>query len=147
LDDYGEPQAYIDALYDIYLADFITDRPRFRGRPVSCKRIPYERGKDGTFWHITQQGTTEAERTMDLRRAERIRWVRAVIEHADDPSVKVWLEKKNSEDRFHLWLEAADFLVVLADRRSYILLWTAFYVERDHYRKGLQKRYLENQKS
>jgi hypothetical protein len=45
-----------------------------------------------------------------------------------------------------MWLEAEDYLVVLARRKvgqpdEYVLPWTAFIVESGHYRRGLQKRF------
>jgi hypothetical protein len=99
--------------------------------------------------HVKLDGYTfdskvEAERLPDLRRSERIRWPRPCIEH--ETELRVWTEPRNGEDRIHLWLESEGYLVVLAARRGYVVLWTTFFVEREHERKKYARRYQEAQK-
>ena len=90
---------------------------------------------------MTSEGMNEAERTPDLRRCERIRWPRPVIDQSEDPAVKVWVAMRGNEKRIHIWLERQDYLVVLADRDSYLLPWTAYCIEYPHKRAKLQKEY------
>jgi hypothetical protein len=70
----------------------------------------------------------EDNRTPDLRRCARIRWPKPVIEHPDDPRVKYWVSVQRNADRINIWLENLDYVVVLADRKSF-LLTRAFKVE------------------
>ena len=60
--------------------------------------------------------------------------------------MKVWVEARNGEDRIHLWLESEGYLVVLAVRKGYIILWTTFFVKHEHERKKFNRRYEEAQK-
>jgi hypothetical protein len=48
---------------------------------------------------------------------------------------------KRHEDRIHIWLEEEDYVVVLADRGSFLLPWTAFLVTSEHNRKKLRNEY------
>ena len=64
-----------------------------------------------------------------------------VIEHSLQEVCKVWEQEINGEPRIHIWLECADFMVVLAGRKGYYLLWTAFPILEDHQRRKFQKRY------
>ena len=140
--DYGGNwDAYLNALYAWFKKDFIDSKPVFQGRRLGLKRLPMTHGKEATFWHMTSEGKDEENRTPDLRRCERIRWPKPVIEHSKDPIVKYWVAVKNNEDRIHLWLEEEEYVVVLADRKDFLLPWTAFLVTRDHTRRKLQREY------
>jgi hypothetical protein len=55
---------------------------QFRGWPVNCWRIPEAHGRWASFFHLVQEGPIEDDRVPDLRRCERIRRVRWVIENA-----------------------------------------------------------------
>jgi hypothetical protein len=98
-------------------------------------------GKEATFWHLISEGELESDRLPDLRRCERIRWPRPVIEHTTEPVIKVWENERGSEKRVCLWLESAEYLVVLARRKSYVLIWTAFPVTEAHRKRKLQREY------
>lgn len=138
----GDWNAYLQALYACFKRDFVDDKPVFQGRRLGLKRHPLAHGKEATFWHMIQEGDVEEERTPDLRRCERIRWPKPVIEH-EGAAVKVWRNRRGREERVCLWLVQESYLVVLADRGDYILPWTAYLVERSHQQRKLQKEYDE----
>ena len=136
----------MDAIYAYFKQDFIDSKPVFRGRRLGLKRHPLAQGKEATFWHMIQEGAVEDERTPDMRRCERIRWPKPIIEHDEDPSVKVWRNQRDGEERVCLWFQKENYLVILADRGDYILPWTAYLVEQPHYRRKLQREYEAYQK-
>lgn len=76
-----------------------------------------------------------------MRRCERIPWPRPVIEHSGVAAIKIWSNERRGEKRICLWLEDAEYLVILAERKGYILLWTAFMVEQEHTKRKLRKEY------
>ena len=86
-------------------------------------------------------GDVEEEREPDLRRCERIRWPKPIIENDSDPELKVWAEPRGKLQRIHIWFEAEGYLVVLDDRGEYILPWTAFFIEHEHERRKYNKRW------
>ena len=137
----GNWDRYLEAIYACFKQDFIDSTPVFQGRRLGLKRLPMTNGKEATFWHMTSEGTNEEHRTPDFRRCERIRWPKPVIENSKDPRVKCWVAIKRNEDRIHIWLEDEDYVVVLADRRGFLLPWTAFLITREHMRKKLRKEY------
>jgi hypothetical protein len=151
LEDYrGNWDCYFAAVYSAFAADFVDSKPMFRGRRLGLKRHPEYYGKSATFWHMISEGEVESERTADLRRCERIKWPKPIIENDTAPELKVWAEpsKKGSGNRIHIWCEAEGYLVVLEQRETYILPWTAFLVEREHQRKKYTnrwERYKDNQ--
>lgn len=140
--DYGGNwDAYLEAVYEWFRRDFIDNKPMFQGQRLGLKRHPLSKGKEATFWHMISEGQDEENRIPDFRRCERIRWPKAVIEHHQDPRVKYWVSVKRKENRIHMWMEDVDYLVVLADRRGYLLPWTAFLVTRRHAKQKLRKEY------
>jgi len=148
LQDYhGDWGSYLDALYDGFSKDFLGQRPKFRGKRTGLKRHPVVQGKEATFWHFIQEGPVEEDRIPDLRRCERIRWVRAIMEHEADPSIKSWTEERGSSRRVHLWHEEAEYLAVLDEREEYVLPWTAYTVTQEHRKQKLRKRYERWRKS
>lgn len=141
---------YENSLYSIFKNDFINSFPRFEGKRVNIRKHPVEYGKEEAFFHVTcQDYSKNRDRVPDIRRCERIRWVRAFIENYEcDPSlceecegVKVWSEPYGSNSRVHLLLEEERYMVVLERRESYCLLVTAFYFNYDHALKKRLKRY------
>lgn len=137
----GNWEEYLNALYHYYTQDFLESETYYEGRRLGIKRLPIIEGKDATFWHLVSEGQTEDERLPDMRRCERIRWPKPVIEHSGFPVIKVWQNERRGERRVCLWLETAEYLVVLAKRRDYTLLWTAYPVTEAHRKRKLQREY------
>ncbi len=142
----GNWDEYIEAVYQYFKADFIDSTPQFENRNVGLKRYPLFQQKEFTFWHCTSEGEEEEERTPDIRRCERIRWPRPIIEHSQDTLVRCWRNKRGPEKRILLWFYEDDYLVVLADRGKYMLLWIAYPLTYKHTRKKLAREYEEYQK-
>jgi len=142
LEDFkGNWDAYLNAIYSFFKNDFVDNKPVFQGRRLGLKRHPLTQGKEATFWHMISEGKEEENRIPDLRRCERIRWPRPIITHESDPKVKYWISVKRNENRIHIWLEEEDYVVVLADRKGFLLPWTAFLITRGHTREKLRKEY------
>lgn len=97
--------------------------------------------KVATFWHIISEGPIEEERLPDIRRCERIRWPRAIIENSEDAGIKVWENENKGEKRVCLWLEQQEYLVVLGFRGVNYVLWTAYCVTEQHRKRKLQREY------
>jgi hypothetical protein len=131
--------AYEAELHDYYHRDFVRGGLVLDGRRVSLKRYPEMDGLPATFWHIISSGE---ERVPDLRRCERIRWPAEIIRRASDASCVCRWDERNHPRGHRVCLALPDFsyLVVLDDRESYVLMWTAFCVEQPHRRAKLARR-------
>jgi len=141
-EDYGGGwDRYLDVLYKFFKEAFIDSSPTLEGMKVVLKRHPVEKGKEATFWHLISEGKSEKDRLPDLRRCERIRWPRPIIEHYDQPAIKFWVNERKGEKRICLWFEEEEYLVVLAKRHGYVILWTAYLVTKTHTKMKLKKEY------
>jgi hypothetical protein len=142
LADYeGDWNSYLQAIYTFFEQDFVKNCPSFHGMKMQLKRQPVIEGKEATFWHIISEGKEEKDRIPDFRRCERIRWPRPLIENGKEPPLKIWSNVRKGEERICLWLEEAEYLVVLAKRSGYILLWTAYTTPQPHQKRKLQIEY------
>ncbi len=126
--DYGNWDDYIEELYAVFKRDFIDSIPLFRGIKLGLKKHPEFQGKEATFYHVTHEGQDENDRTPDLRRCERLEWLRLVIENCDAWGLKVWKKVVRSDKRILILLEQddLDYLVILSERNGYLLPWTAY---------------------
>lgn len=137
----GNWERYVEAVYLIFKQDFVDSKPMFQGCRFGLKKHPVIQGKEYTFWHFVSEGSEEENRLPDLRRCERIKWPRPIIENESDSCVKVWRNKRGRNRYILLWYESLEYLVVLADRGSYMLPWTAYLVTRNHNKNKLRREY------
>ncbi len=146
LDDFGGNWSeYLEAVYVVFYRDFIKSQPKFRNCWVRCRREPLENGKEAGFWHCISGGENETERIPEIRRMERISWVRAVIEHCNDSDVTVWEVMRNTDRRICIWFRE-EYLIVLAERirrRGGFRYWqliTAYDTEQENRKRQLRKK-------
>ena len=133
LEDFnGDWNTYVDGLYRIFMTEIARGGLRFRNRIVNCRRQKETFGRWASFWHLTQRGPVEEDRLPDLRRCERIRWVRWTIENAPTcPHIDEWQNRRGGETSALLWYRE-EYLVVLAERKKHWLLKTAYRTDPSH---------------
>jgi len=130
LEDYsGNFVLYNNAVYAVFVNDFIKNRPEFRGKKLGLKKHPVIDGREYTYYHFTHSGDIENKRIPDIRRMERIGYPKPIIDFSDSEKIKVWRNKRGTSERILLLHEEEKYLVVLEDRKDYILPWTAYTVE------------------
>lgn len=136
---------YEQQIYQLFRQDFIETHPLFENKRVQIRKLPYVNGYEQAFYHVTSsEYLHDEQRFPDLRRCERIKWVRAFIEnYGCDPAlcedcdgIKVWDEPKGSNTRVHLLFEEEKYMVILERRKEYVLLITAYYFD---YNNTLEK--------
>jgi hypothetical protein len=135
-------------MYGIFLRDIARNPLIVNGREVkynnSPSRHPLCQGKALTFEHIiTRESKLSKKRNFDCLRANKIHWIRPIIEHADSPRVK-YFERMNDEGQkqFFYWFEEKSFIIIIRNIQPDHLLITSFCV--DYGEKGMYKKwYLE----
>jgi hypothetical protein len=135
----GNWDTYEAELNRIFSVEIACETLQFQGVRVGCRRHPEALGRWASFWHLVQEGVVEDNRTPDLRRCERIGWVRWVIENAEThPAIDVWRNTRGAEINTLLWYRE-EYLVVLAQRQGYWLLKTAYCTEQSGRIRQLRK--------
>ena len=123
----GDWQSYEDGLYQIYLSEIVRSNLCFNGLPIRCQYRPESKNKHFGFWHVISEREIEDDRTPDLRRCERIGWIAYLIAHAEkDSEISWWENKRGSNIHVVIWHETENFAVILAKRKDYYLLKSAY---------------------
>lgn len=149
LEDYkGNWSAYIDAVHTSFHDDFVKTKPAFHSIPVFVRYHPAYEGKGATFWHIVSEGDQESERIPDMRRCERIRWPKSLIENVN--YVNIWETirpwKNQKQRRINLALSDFSYLVVIAERNKGFDLVTAYPLEKMARREKLRTEFEKAQR-
>ena len=137
----GDWDKFLTTVYQIFERDFKNSKPTYQALPVNYDaRI--EDGKEAVFWHlICRDDYRTKKRELDLRRCERIPWPRPIIEHPSDLAISTWKSERQRETRVLIWMEALDYLVVLAERPRSVILVTAFCTDiKSHKEKLIKER-------
>lgn len=142
----GEWQDYEDQVYEAYLDSFIRAGIRFSGLPVKAKYRPATREKGFSFWHVISEAPdpnnrNEEDRIPNLKRCERIPWIAWAIEQAEAGAdgFSWWENLRGRETCVVIWAEVHDFAVILAKRRDYYLLKTAYCDIAPHRRRSFER--------
>ncbi len=144
LEDFdGNWQRYEDEVFAIFYRDFIENQPKFQNKWIRCRR-DLIKGKEASFWHCTSEGPDENNRTPDIKRCERIGWIKAVIEHSDSTEIDCWTVRRRGEIRWLLWFNE-ELLIVLGERHrkrdgfKYMQLITVYCTEEERRKANLRK--------
>jgi len=137
----GDFKNFLNAVYDLFKADFIDRKPVFRGMRLGLKKHPISEGKEATFWHIISEGNDEKNRIPDLRRMERIKWPAYLINNSKHPCLKVWENRRENKNNVLIFHEDEQYLVILRKGNGYLLPWTAYLIEHNARKRKLLKEY------
>jgi hypothetical protein len=155
LGDYGgDYDSYEEALLAVYEADLWKGGITFNGLnviPRVHKRFMVgEKTLDWTFAHFTSRGSVDADRELDLRRCERLGWVKPIIMNAHLDCVKVWENDRYNQNgqairSVVLWCQIANSKIVLTKvhgKKNDYYVVTTFYLVNDSKRvKNLNDEY------
>ena len=130
LNDYnGNWKNYQQAVYQEFL-DSIVNKLTFLGLPVSCRYFEPINGMHRSFWHLITENPdrskNDEERTPDMRRCERIKWIAHIITYCNDCKISCWENKRKGNKNIVIWLESENYMIILSKRKDYYLLTTAY---------------------
>lgn len=134
-----------DALYEVFQRDFIEQRTYLNEIVyINPHHQGVMDGKEETFWHIvTRKNDKTKVREFDAARAQRIEWVKRIIDNHIHTEVKCFYYfEEDRKIRFYLWAHNHDFLVILQKlgaTESYIV--TSFFIDNDRKRDKTQKKF------
>lgn len=139
----GDWNKYDDYLYSIFVRDFLKNPMMFNGKPLNIRKHPMQCDKEQAYFHITNKDSSLSsndpnDRIPDLRRCERIEWIRLFLENyncnigcPECSGIKVWKEPYKGSKRWHFLFEEYKFLVIIEERKDYYLLISGFYIFND----------------
>jgi len=123
----GDWDKYLEDIYGVFINTLIKRKLFFLNLPVRLRKTPEYKDKSFTFWHLISEGEKEEERTPDFRRCERLAWIHWVIENAiNNKDISCWENERGSETHVVIWFDIENYVVILAKRKDYFLLKTAY---------------------
>lgn len=123
----GNWPAYVESLYSVYVQNIVNGNLTFKGLKISCQYRPATQDKHFGFWHVVSEGETEEDRIPDIRRCERIGWIAYLIAQVEcNDDISWWENKRGGDKHVVIWHESENFVVILAKRKDYYLLKSAY---------------------
>jgi hypothetical protein len=135
-------------MYGVYLNDLIKNELKLNGKKIlynsNKSNHPICKGKHQCFEHIiTRESKYNGKRTFDKHRANKIHWIKPILEQVSDKRIK-YFEGINykGENQIFLWYKVKDYLIILKELRPDLLLITSFSI--DKYNKNKYQKLYEN---
>jgi len=132
----GPTPAQLAIMYDHYLNDIVRNPIIIDGRPLKFNNNksyhPICRGKHQCFEHIITRGSNYTKkRNFDRERANKIHWIRPILENVSDARIK-YFEAVNNEGKNQqfYWYEEKMFVVIVRELNPDLLLITSFSVDK-----------------
>lgn len=148
LDFDGPSKSQLFTMYGIFLNDFHKSPLIHRGKKVVFNndrtKHPLFKGKYQGFVHlVTRESKYTSRRQYDRDRANRIHWVRPILENWESSFVSYFEENNaDGELQYFYWVQSLDFMIILREVSPDLLLVTAFCVddyEKQNFSKKLKK--------
>lgn len=111
------------------------------------KHYPPDLGIKTGFYHMICENYdhtgNEEDRKPNFHRCERIQWARQFIEWCSQNCTEIWIweNERHNKRNVLLYCPEQNYLVVLAKRKGYFLLTTAYEVEYPNAKRDLIKEY------
>lgn len=153
-----ESENLFNYLYSIFHSAFVEHKTYLAEKIyIDPKSHDLEDNKEKVFWHLISREEKELYwensitkfrslgRYPDYRRAERIGWVKEILENHTHEKIKLFYHRESNKKRdirLYLWAYEEDFVVILQKLgKSSSFLVTSFYIDHQGKRDDYQKRY------
>ena len=144
----GPDKEQMFTMYGHYLKDIVNNPLVINGITLTfnknASRHPVCKGKHQCFEHIiTRESKYSGKRNFDRERANKIHWIRPILENVNDPRIKYFeaINDDNENQQFY-WYEEMNFVIILREIMPNLLLITSFSVDKEE-RYGFKKKYEE----
>jgi len=150
----GPTSEQLFIMYGHYLDDIVKNPIFLDGVKLTfnrnASRHPLCKGKHQCFEHIiTRESKISGKRNFDRERANRVHWIRPILENVNDTRIK-YFESVNADgenQRFY-WYSDKGFIIIVREINPDLLLITSFSVDKiesGSYKKRYES-YREEQK-
>jgi hypothetical protein len=148
----GPTPNQLNHLYSIFINDFSLNPIFINGIRLrynnNRSNHPICKGKAQAFEHIiTRESKYSQKRNFDANRANKIHWIKPIIENSLNPRIKYFEEiNHNNQKQLFFWFKEKDFVVIVRAVNPNFLLITAYLVD-SYERKNFSEKYLRFKKA
>ena len=138
-DDFSKYKEYEDLIYQVFIKEFVNQKNTFLNKRLEVTKKPLLNNKIDGFNHLI---FGHERKSPDFNRCARIKWPKAIIDEFNNngkhkKDIKIYFK----EGAYHLLLEKEKYIIVIKDKKDYMLFITGFYIESDRYLKSKLKDY------
>lgn len=136
-------QTTYESLYGIFHNDFIANKTHHDKTYVNFSRTK-EDGKEKIFWHVTTRDDKQnGERLPDLRRCERLPWLKPILESPVRAEILVWeYTEGDGAIKTYVWVKDHDYVAIMKKtNKGGLILLTAYWLEYNNAKKKLRRKY------
>jgi len=139
--------AYLKGLYNIYVTEIANANFTFHQKPLHVFTTLNYNLQHLTFEHITTKGSND--RLYNQNRCERIIWIKDILNKICDgcADYRVFRDRSWKQDkkvaRYILWCVKEDYVIVLEERATVVMLITAYCIVYSNKRRELNDKYLK----
>jgi hypothetical protein len=124
----GDTIFYMDTLYQTFLGDLVQQNNTLLGKPVYVPRKLEADGKHERFWHVITDPHSPRVQDVQHARAEKIPWIKSVIDNFQRPEVLAYEIKKGRDLKLYLYIPEQQFMLILVDRGNEYFFVTAYHI-------------------
>jgi hypothetical protein len=142
----GPDKAQMFTMYGHYLNDIVKNPIVINGITLTfnsnASRHPVCKGKHQCFEHIiTRESKHSGKRVFDPERANKIHWIRPILENVVDPRIKYFeAANDNDQNQQFYWFEEKNFIIIIREITPNLLLITSFSIDKEG-RSSYKKKY------
>jgi hypothetical protein len=126
---------------DFYQVNFYVDDAKMKVIWTPSRVEGFENYPE-TFVHLITRKSNAGKRVFDKYRANKIHWVKCILENKDEPEVIYFqFPEKDGELRDYYWFKEGDFLVIIKKVLPDCLIVTSFNIDDDRNKKYFEKKY------
>lgn len=144
LDVDGPTKSQLEELYRLYVDDVcnIVFNDEILKVNTNKSRHPICKGKQQTFEHlITRKSKYSGKRCFDRDRANRVHWIKPIIENYKDARIKHFTEYNHKNElQFFFLYEEKDFIIIIRELSNGLMIVTAYFVDEGR-KRGFKKKY------
>lgn len=119
---------YTETLYAAFVADLVSSPSQLFGKPVYVSSKLETDGKHERFWHVITDPHNPSVSDIKHSRAERIPWIKAIIDNANRAEVLAYERVKDGQLKLHLFIPEHNYIVIFVDGGKAYYFVTAFHI-------------------
>jgi len=125
----GDVIFYTETIYTHFQNDLVNSSVTIFGKPVKVSSKLEADNRHERFWHTITDPHNPQVSDIKEKRAERICWIKAVLDNWLRPEVLIYERMKSKDKKLYLFIPEQNYMVVLTEEKKAYYFNTAFHID------------------